>query len=246
MSESDDEMPTLSAHALAALMQFKNEEEERTKLFETMYQAADDKFEERKQVSIDDFKEDWQLSQFWYNDETANILADELLDGADSETVICIVSAPSVFAAIRKRDPQTLPTKKIYLFEYDKRFELLAGTSHFGFYDYHNPFDFREDLKGKCHRLLIDPPFLEPECQTKSAQTAKALLVENKDERTKDGYLKYRFISCTGERMSEVIKHAYPDSHVTTFLPEHKNGLSNEFSCYASFEGKNWKFLNLD
>ncbi|GMF05303.1 unnamed protein product [Ambrosiozyma monospora] len=122
--DSDDDMPVLSAHALAALQEFKQDEKARQEAFEKMYQKAEDDFSERKQVSIDDFKEDWQLSQFWYSDSTADTLADALLDGADEDTVICIASAPSVYAAIKKRDPKTLPTTEIYLLEYDKRFEF--------------------------------------------------------------------------------------------------------------------------
>lgn len=112
------------------------------------------------------FKEDWQLSQFWYTEETANILADALLKGADPETVIAIVSAPSVYAAIQKRPKELIPTEHIFLFEYDTRFELLAGKEHYFFYDYVNPLGISDKLKGKVNRILIDPPFLNYKCQT--------------------------------------------------------------------------------
>lgn len=207
--------------------------------FTKMYEEAEQEYEERK-MTIDDFKEDWQLSQFWYSDETANILADALLEGADEDTVICVVSAPSVYAMIKQRD--NLPTDKIYLFEYDKRFELLSGKPYFGFYDYNEPLNFRDDLKGKVDRLLIDPPFLERQCQQKSSETAHAMLTPNKQAKTKSGDLKYRLISCTGERMKDLVLENYPGTHVTDFYPEHKNGLSNEFRCYASFECPQWKF----
>ncbi len=170
------------------------------------------------------------------------MLADELLEGADEDTVVCVVSAPSVYAAIKKRDPSTLPTKNIYLFEYDKRFKVL-DPQRFGFYDYNNPLDILPEIKGKVHRLLIDPPFLQDDCQTKSAQTAHALLHPDRSLKTKTGELQYRLLSCTGERMKDIIRKNYPDARPTTFIPEHANGLSNEFFCYASYEGKNWKFL---
>lgn len=112
------------------------------------------------------FKEDWQLSQFWYTDNTADILAEALLEGADSDTIIAVVSAPSVYAAILKRPKEQIPTKNIYLFEYDTRFELLAGRDHYIFYDYIHPLEFTDQLKGKVNRLLIDPPFLHDNCQT--------------------------------------------------------------------------------
>ncbi|ODQ77733.1 hypothetical protein BABINDRAFT_40958 [Babjeviella inositovora NRRL Y-12698] len=242
MSDTDDEPITLSPYALQALLQFKEEEEERiAQLAKLQEVVATDVVEDKSILSIDTFKEDWNLSQFWYAEDTANLLADELLDGADADTVICIVSAPSVYSAIKQRDV-VLPTKHIYLFEYDKRFELLAGKEHFGFYDYVEPFAYRHDLKGKVHRLLIDPPFLSDECQSKVALTAKSLLVEDKTVVNSLGELQYKLISSTGEVMAPVIRKAYPGVNMTDFVPQHKNGLSNLFACYASYEGKSWKF----
>jgi hypothetical protein len=65
------------------------------------------------------FAEDWNESQFWvrnglflitrlhtdgnaqYSDETATVLAEELLRGADAENSIAVVSAPSVFVQLK-------------------------------------------------------------------------------------------------------------------------------------------------
>lgn len=67
------------------------------------------------------FSEDWNASQFWvcplevfvlrlgckhlivfkYNDETAIILAKQLLEGATPSTQIAVVSAPSVFIQLK-------------------------------------------------------------------------------------------------------------------------------------------------
>ena len=238
--ESDDEL-VLSADTLAALQQFRDEEAERVEKFSKLSQQAEDQFEKTK-VSIDDFQEDWQLSQFWYSDETAAILGRALLEGADEDTVVVIASAPSVYAAIRSFAPEEVPTNHIYLLEFDARFEVLAGKSHFSVYDYNYPDKIPSHLQNKCHRLLIDPPFLEPECQTKSAIAARNLLVKDKEGLTKSGDRKYKLISSTGERMQHVIKENYPDTKMTDFYPEHKNGLSNEFRCYANFECKYWKY----
>ncbi|EMG48179.1 EFM5 Protein-lysine N-methyltransferase EFM5 [Candida maltosa Xu316] len=247
--DSDDEPITLSAHALAALQEFHTEEKERLEKFESLYQQSEDKFDEQQKqqqqdvkITIDDFKEDWQLSQFWYSDETAKILGKALLEGADDETVVVIASAPSVYAAIKQFPSEDIPTQHIYLLEYDNRFQVLGGDK-FSVYDYNKPNAIPEHLRNKCHRLLIDPPFLEEECQTKSSQAAKNLLVNDKTEKTKNGDLKYKLISSTGERMHDLVtKKNYPDTKMTDFLPEHKNGLSNEFRCYASFECSYWKF----
>lgn len=236
--DSDDEPLTLSSHALAALQLFRNEEKTRKEQFAKLYQELEDRFD---QVTIDDFKEDWQLSQFWYTDETAEILAKALLEGADKDTVICIASAPSVYAAVKKLPKEQVPTEHIYLFEYDKRFEVLAGKKHFFFYDYNLPDEIPRELRNKCHRLLIDPPFLEEECQTKSARAARNLLVKDDGLVTQWGNKRFKLISSTGERMRHIMQKTYPETQLTSFLPEHKNGLSNEFRCYASFECLYWK-----
>lgn len=238
--DSDEEL-VLSSHALAALQEFKKEEESRKEQFEKLHKELQDRYD--RQISIDAFQEDWQLSQFWYTDETADILARALLEGADEDTVVCIASAPSVYAAVTRIPKEEVPTKHIYLLEYDKRFEVMA-PEHFFFYDYNEPEQVPDVLRNKCHRLLIDPPFLEEGCQIKSAQAARNLLSKNSGELTKSGDKRSKLVSSTGERMREIIKKAYPETQLTSFLPEHKNGLSNEFRCYASFECSLWKFDN--
>ena len=241
--DSDDEPIVLSAATLAALQEFKLEEKQRVDHFAKLHAASEEQFE-RQKLSIDEFKEDWQLSQFWYADETAAILGRALLEGADQDTVVCIASAPSVYAAILKFPENEIPTKHIYLLEYDKRFELLAGKLHFFFYDYNTPDEVPEQLRNKCHRLLIDPPFLEEECQRKSSQAGYNLLVKDRASKTASGDQQFKLISSTGERMRDEVKKNYPETQMTDFLPKHKNGLSNEFRCYASFEGSQWKFAD--
>ncbi|CCC67078.1 hypothetical protein NCAS_0A05200 [Naumovozyma castellii] len=239
---SDFNELALSADTLAALQEFRQEEEEHQKKFAQLYSQADEDMKMKKEQGMNLFKEDWQLSQFWYSDKTADLLADALLEGADENTVIAVVSAPSVYAAIQKKSEKDIPTKHIYLFEFDTRFELLAGKDHFFFYDYNKPLEFDSSIKGKVDRLLIDPPFLNEDCQTKSSITARALLAPSDGSKTESGVLKHRLMSCTGERMSKIIANVYPETKITDFYPEHGNGLMNEFRCYADFECKQWKF----
>ncbi|CAN3476465.1 protein-lysine N-methyltransferase Efm5p [Diutina catenulata] len=229
---SDEEELTLSTHALAALAEFRKEESAQAERFAQLEQQAQEDFDKLQEpISIDEFPEDWQLSQFWYSDATADVLARALLEGASSETVVCIASAPSVYAAVRRLAAQSgLPTRQIYLLEYDPRFAVLAGKDRFFVYDYQTPDNVPEQLVGKCDRLLIDPPFLEPECQTKSAIAAKKLL------RGSDSFV----VSCTGERMKDVVLANYEGMRITDFYPEHKNGLQNEFRCYANKKCGEW------
>lgn len=156
------------------MQEFKQEEHQRQEEFEKLLKQADEDFEEKKRnQGMELFKEDWQLSQFWYTDNTADILAEALLEGADRNTVIAVVSAPSVYAAILRKPKEQVPTEHIYLFEYDTRFELLAGNRHYIFYDYVQPLEFTNELKGKVDRLLIDPPFLHNTCQTNCMFSSK-------------------------------------------------------------------------
>ncbi|MCD9644049.1 hypothetical protein HAX54_032021 [Datura stramonium] len=67
--EADDgDTPTLSSHALEALKEFLAEQSRA--LEEASSAAAED------EVSL--VSEDWRLSQFWYNRETAETVADEV------------------------------------------------------------------------------------------------------------------------------------------------------------------------
>lgn len=113
------------------------------------------------------------------------------------------------------------------LLEYDQRFEVVGPD--FIFYDYQHPLRLPAELKGKFDRIIVDPPFLNEDCQTKAALTAR-FLARNWDIDT------VRFISCTGERMSGVILKLYQGIGVktTTYEPKHSKGLSNEFWCYSN------------
>jgi hypothetical protein len=160
---------SLSSSTLAALKEFMAEEQQRKEQFAALRAQAEVQFDNASSTSnvgIDAFKEDWNLSQFWYSDETAKVLADELLDGADETTRIVIISAPSVFAEIKKRPAGSIPTKHIYLLEYDDRFSVLAGKN-FVHYDFNTPLAVPKELANTFDRALVDPPFLSDECQTK-------------------------------------------------------------------------------
>ncbi|KAG5355381.1 Protein-lysine N-methyltransferase EFM5 [Yarrowia sp. C11] len=236
----EDEPLQLSASTLAALMDFQNEQEEREQKFAELHKQAEEDFDKLCDGSkdIQDFEEDWQLSQFWYNNATATKLARELLEGADKDTVIAIVSAPSVYAAMKALPEEEIVTQNVFLLEYDERFGVLAGKKRFVHYDFNKPLLLPNEIKNVCDRVLVDPPFLSEECQTKAAMTARLLLKKPTSRNDK-----YKTIVCTGERMAGVIAKVYPDTKVTDFHPEHEKGLSNEFRCYATYEGAGWKFV---
>lgn len=231
MDNEDDDLK-LSSSTLLALQDFLREETQRKEDFERLSVQAEDDYDRIRSLGMNAFQEDWNLSQFWYSEETSKVLADEILDGANSDTRIAIISAPSVYASIIKRPTEELPTQNIYLLEYDDRFHIMAKDK-FVHYDFNRPEDLSRNLHDSFDRVLVDPPFLSEECQTKASVAAK--LLSKKDGST-------RTIVCTGERMKEVIESSYPHTKETTFHPQHGNGLSNEFRCYASYKSSNWNF----
>jgi hypothetical protein len=81
------------------LKDFYGERDARQKQFENLKAQAEDDFDGK--LSMDAFTEDWNASQFWYNDETALTLARQLLDGATDDTKIAVVSAPSAFIQLK-------------------------------------------------------------------------------------------------------------------------------------------------
>ena len=169
------------------------------------------------------------INDFQYTDETASFLAKELLDGANEETHIAIVSAPSIFVQM-KNQLQEEPSAdhrrpNISLFEYDERFDVF---DEFVKYDFEQPLKLDPQLKGRFDRVLCDPPFLSIDCQTKAAMTVRWL-----SKPVESGPL--RIVVCTGERMEATIHKLYRGIKTTSFEPQHTHGLSNEFRCYANY-----------
>ncbi|KAH7212365.1 putative N6-adenine methyltransferase-domain-containing protein [Fusarium oxysporum Fo47] len=248
MSFDDEEPISLSSHALAALAEFHAEKDAHEKTFEKLRTGAapragaglgvvEPEDEDPVAEDADDqplsmaaFTEDWNESQFWFLDETAFALADQLLDGASSSSIIGVVSTPSVFIALKNR-LRFWPIEdrpKLVLLEHDHRFSVFP---EFVFYDFQRPLQLPAHLKGSLDSVIIDPPFFSNDCQTKFALTGR-WLVKPKSPRV---------IVCTGERMATIVDKLYRSLGVyaTTFEPAHA-GLSNHYYCYANFESSTW------
>ncbi|KAM0277542.1 hypothetical protein ACHAQH_005741 [Verticillium albo-atrum] len=101
MADSDDEPIALSSHALAALAEFNAEKDAHQKRFEELNAKAEENAANNVPLSMSVFEEDWNKSQFWYSDETAQAYAVELLRDADETDTVAVISAPSVFVALR-------------------------------------------------------------------------------------------------------------------------------------------------
>jgi len=189
-------------------------------------------------LSMDVFEENWNESQFWYNERTATTLAEQMLHGATDETRIAVISTPSTYIALRNLLQNDLRYKEkirplISLLEYDQRFSILRND--FVPYDFNEPTKLPVSLQAKFDCIIVDPPFLSDECQSKFADTVKWL---HNPEKT------LRLMICTGETMEALNHKLYSEFglHTTTFFPEHTHDLRNEWRCYANFECEAWKF----
>ncbi|KAG0647339.1 Elongation factor methyltransferase 5 [Hyphodiscus hymeniophilus] len=213
--DSDDENPVLSGSALDALREFYVDRDARLKQFEDLKKGAEENAAGQI-LSMDAFAEDWNESQFWYSEQTATILAKELLQGTTKDSVVAVVSAPSVFVALKNEMARSGLAKeelpKVWLLEFDRRFEVFT---EFVWYDFNEPCKL--------------PPAMTVRWLSKSWGTT------NEDNKV---------IVCTGERMETLITSLYRPQGVltTTFEPIHSKGLSNEFFCYANFECEEWKW----
>ncbi|KAI5713348.1 hypothetical protein M8J75_015710 [Diaphorina citri] len=148
-NDSDDEV-ALSADTLRALNEFLAEKKEK----EEMLQSAMDNDEAVKKINID---EDWQLSQFWYDENTTERLSEEAVCRAGKEGSIALISCPTLYPKIR----ELAPDAKVTLFEYDTRFKIYG--SDFVFYDYKAPLDVPRELSAHYDLVVLDPPFLSDE-----------------------------------------------------------------------------------
>ncbi len=138
-----------------------------------------------------------QLSQFWYDDLTAQILAEEALKASECKKYVGVeylvipphtlfyriacVSCPTLFEKLISIKP---PQCQVTLLEYDRRFEKYG--SDFVFYDYNNPLELSDELHETFDLVVADPPFLSEECLTKTSETMKFLS-------------KHKFLLCTGK-----------------------------------------------
>jgi len=196
--DNDDGMPCLSEHTLTALKEFYCEQEQSLK-------SAGVKFQE-----------DWQLSQFWYDEDTASTLAQEALLTAGKDGRIACVSCPTAYIKLRQLDASD---RCIVCLEYDERFAEFGQD--FIRYDFNRPLDLPTEYEGVFDVVICDPPFLSEDCLRKTASTVKYLTSKS-------------VILCTGAVMEELAEELL-GTKLCVFQPQHKNKLSNEFRCFTNY-----------
>ncbi|KAI8498663.1 EEF1A lysine methyltransferase 1 [Branchiostoma belcheri] len=208
--ESDDDVPQLPADTLAVLQQFYTEQADRERQLQEAIRQQD--------VGKVELEEDWNLSQFWYSDDTADTLTREVLDVAGPDGSIACLSCPTLYKRLREVKPDTC---RAILLEYDQRFNIYGGD--FVFYDFNSPLKFSQPLEEKSFDIVVaDPPFLSDDCLTKTAITVKFLT-------------KGKIILCTGAKMKELASRLL-GVQPCSFRPQHTRNLCNEFRCYVNYK----------
>ncbi|XP_012285696.1 EEF1A lysine methyltransferase 1 isoform X2 [Orussus abietinus] len=207
MSESDEEVPQLSAATLAVLQEFYQEREEHENKLKNIV--------EQNQILEATFEEDWQLSQFWYDKDTIDTFVKGALNYTPPNGRIALVSCPSLYSQMKK----LAGDRQVILFEYDQRFAVF-GSDYIPF-DYKSPLDIPRHMSSHFDLVIADPPFLSEECLTKSAVAIKFLSME-------------KIVLCTGAIMADLANRLL-DLKKCDFTPKHKNNLGNEFWCYSNF-----------
>ncbi|XP_037042252.1 protein-lysine N-methyltransferase CG9154 [Bradysia coprophila] len=221
VTQEDDDI-VLPPDTLAFLQEFLAEKAEREKQESLLLNGGTaDKVDG---IRFSAFEEDWQLSQFWYNDATKQTLSavcKKLINNSDSQTKIALLSCPSLYDSIRKLDDAII----VRLFEFDRRFSCYGQD--FVFYDYKSVTDnpeYMSEYHQQFDIVLMDPPFLSEECISKLAQTVKLISKPTA-----------KLILCSGEVVEEWASK-YLGLKKCLFQPEHERNLGNMFASYANFQ----------
>ncbi|CAM4769375.1 unnamed protein product [Rotaria magnacalcarata] len=156
-----------------------------------------------------------QLSQFWYNNETATRLMNEVIAILPQNGKCACIACPTVWSLMRKEHPEM----DNILFEYDTRFS--TDSNSFIEYDYNDDDRIEQNyfsLKHTFDVLIIDPPFLSRECFEKVSRLVKFIGKTTPQ---------CKHIICTGAIQEENIKDFFPGAYRVLFQPQHERNLMN-------------------
>ena len=209
------------------------------------------------------FSENWNLSQFWwvlnffllslltllikiyngfarYSDETqkdfGKIVKNLLQKQEDEHYSIALLSCPSLFQTIRSINGKHLRCwtfnydwwdfilDKTKIFEYDTRFQSFGDD--FQCYDYNKADEdnYLSEFAQSFDLIIVDPPFLSEECLEKTAVIVKRLVKDNG-----------KIILNTGSVQRDLARK-FLNLNESSYKPQHKNNLGNEFSSFTNFD----------
>ena len=204
-------MAQLSPETLAALMEF----------YQDQYKAK-----EKEEDGYDKIEEDWELSQFWYNKETADNIITLIGNYAkkNKKENIALLCAPSLYRAFL-RNKDKLDNLNFSLFEFDKRFSIFGDD--YNFYDLNKPKDIDSKHHNKYDIIIADPPFLNKETIKLVAESMRLL---GKKESMK--------IFITGLQVQDSVKEEFPELNLQTNIKiEHdKQRLQNPFGFFCAID----------
>lgn len=114
------------------------------------------------------------------------------------------------------------------IFEFDKRFESFGDD--FVFYDYNKAEEenYLAEFATSFDFIIVDPPFLSEECLEKTSRIVKRILKVN-------GLI----VLNTGSVQCELAEK-FLNLKESSYKPQHKNNLGNEFSSFANFDLENY------
>ncbi|KAL4560634.1 hypothetical protein LXL04_032787 [Taraxacum kok-saghyz] len=213
----DDDTPMLSSHTLAALKEFLSEQ---NGLLDANKDGATDVTEDKKEVAL--VTEDWRLSQFWYDRETAETVAREvnaLYTSMDSPPSVACIACPTLYVYLKKLHPDL----RVQLLEYDNRFKQYG--SEFTFYDYNQPLELPSSMKHSFRIIIADPPYLSKECLEKVSETIGFL------KQPGESYLLLLTGAVQHERANELL-----GLRPCEFRPQHSSKLGNEFRLFTNYD----------
>lgn len=113
---------------------------------------------------------------------------------------------------------------KTKIFEFDERFQKFGED--FQFYDYNkaNEDNYLAEFASSFDLIIVDPPFLSQECLEKTSTIVKRLKKEQ-------GLVILNTGSVQRDLASSLL-----GLKETSYKPQHKNNLGNEFSSFANFD----------
>ncbi|KAL0945700.1 hypothetical protein HGRIS_014851 [Hohenbuehelia grisea] len=277
-SRSGSPIPQLDPSTLAILGSFYADKAEEEQIFNDLAQRSkwsqyvdDEKPDEQessiqhpKMISVDEFRvgfrEDWQLSQFWYSTKfayklakcihhlcsTSNRIDGVVQAGPTTEPTIAFVCCPTSFVAFTNLYPPSPGDDLKYtalLMEHDQRFSYLplsTRRTRYIPYDLTDPTKIPADIVGKVDLVVVDPPFLNLRTNEQVATTLRRIL------RTDTGKLIIiTSTSLEGEEPAErnksplhIVYNSAPIGPLrrTQLNVEHV-GLQNDFACWGSWDG---------